>query len=385
MYDFTVVGTGPAGAVTAFLLARSGFRTVMVDKRDLPRAKVCGGLVTTHCANELREILGEDIPTDVHVDPPSLTIRAIPPSGREAGFHILDYPIHNIDRSRFDHWLTSRAVEEGATLLTSHELVQIRDEGVSVLTRFRGPKGSVSWNSRYVVGADGVYSACRRGLLQEPMQATMSVVQEYHPAGDVFDNSFYLFFRGEFSPSYAYVEPKGRSTILGLIVHKDYGPSATRGMARFKGYLRREYGYEAGEPSQCEGWSIPFGHVAYGRERVILVGDAGGFTDPLTAEGIFGGVQSAKVAAQAATALDGDGTSLAEAFARIALPLGEKVREVAAQVRSLTDAERERRIRAKMAKLGRSFRIETHGGDQEYQLPGDGRQSLSAVPTITKG
>ncbi len=386
MYDFTVVGAGPAGAVTAFLLAKSGFRTLMVERRELPRRKVCGGLVTTHCAIDLREILAEEIPSGVHVDPPSLTIWAIPPSGRSAGFHILDYPIHNIDRARFDHWLTLKAMDAGASLLTSHELVQLREDETSVVTRFRGPKGSSSWKSRYVVGADGVYSACRRSLLEEPAQDTMSVVQEYHPASDVFDHSFYLFFRGDFSPSYAYVEPKGESTILGLLVHRNFGPSATIGMSRFRAYLRREYGFEDGGPSRSEGWSIPFGDITFGRGRVILVGDAGGFTDPLTAEGIYGGVQSARVAASAASAIDGGGTTLAEAFARAALPLGERVREITARVRSLTDEEREERIYAKMAKLGETLRIEGQGvrAHQGPQIPSEDRRSLSPVPTITK-
>lgn len=359
MYDFIVVGTGPAGAVTAFLLARSGFRTLMVDKRELPRKKVCGGLVTTHCADELRRILGQEIPVDVHVDPPSLTIWAIPPSGRSAGFHILDYPIHNVDRAGFDYWLASMAVEAGASLFTSLELAELRNDGDVVVARFSGPKGSVSLRSRYLVGADGIYSACRRSLLGERLQRTMSVVQEYYPATDVFDHSFYLFFRGEFSPSYAYVEPKGGFTILGLIVHRDYAPSAELGMSRFKEYLRKEYGFEDLGASRSEGWSIPFGDVAYGSGRVILVGDAGGFTDPLTAEGIYGGVLSAKVAAEAALALERNGASLAEAYAHLARPLGERMKEISVRVETLTDLEREERIQAKMAKLNRTLSIET--------------------------
>ena len=44
-WDAIVIGAGPAGAFTALQLARAGARTLLVDRKPFPRAKVCGGCV----------------------------------------------------------------------------------------------------------------------------------------------------------------------------------------------------------------------------------------------------------------------------------------------------------------------------------------------------
>ncbi len=43
MFDVAVVGSGPAGATTALILARRGLKVVLLDKERLPRYKTCGG------------------------------------------------------------------------------------------------------------------------------------------------------------------------------------------------------------------------------------------------------------------------------------------------------------------------------------------------------
>lgn len=359
MYDALVVGAGPAGAAAAFLLSKSGFRTLIVDKRSLPRKKICGGLITMHCAAEIRRIFGSEIPAGVHVDPPILTVRVVPPSGRKNGFYLSNYHIHNVDRGRFDYWLTSMAIREGATLVTSHLLTDFEDNGEGIVAHFDTEGGSTTFEGRYLVGADGVYSACRQKLLGRGKQSTMSILQEYYRDRGIFENSFYLYFRSDISPMYAYVEPKDGCTIIGLGVHRSLGPSAEVGLSRFKELLRRDYGFDGLGYLCREGWSIPFGEVAYGKGRAILIGDAGGFCEPLTGEGIYYGIESAKAAAVAISSVGHNGGVLAEAYAETAYPLGKKMEDITARVRSLTDEEREDGLQAKKERLSRELKIKT--------------------------
>ncbi|MFQ5909041.1 MAG: NAD(P)/FAD-dependent oxidoreductase [Thermoplasmata archaeon] len=351
MHDLIVVGAGPAGATAAYLARRAGLTTLLVDGRNLPRKKVCGGLITAHCTSEIQSIFGKDLPPEVHLDPPILTERVVPPSGVANGFHNPANHIRNVDRSRFDFWLTSMAVEEGADLLVSHRLRSFEENGEAVSVQLEGPYGPITRRGRHVIGADGVYSACRRELFGSGKQRTISVVQEYYRDRSRFEDSFYLLFRGEISPIYAYVVPKDDCTMIGLGVHRELGPVADVGLRRFKTWLRQEFGFEARNFVSREGWSIPFGDVAFGRGRVILVGDAGGFCEPFTGEGIYFGLESAKAAVASLLVTRRDDVELAHVYEEAAWPLGRTMEEITAYVLSLTDEERERRIGLKREKL----------------------------------
>src|SRR5215213_10502209 len=52
-FDVAIVGAGPAGATTAYRLARAHARVLLVDKVRFPRDKPCGGGVTTRAAKQL--------------------------------------------------------------------------------------------------------------------------------------------------------------------------------------------------------------------------------------------------------------------------------------------------------------------------------------------
>ncbi|MFQ5871798.1 MAG: NAD(P)/FAD-dependent oxidoreductase [Candidatus Geothermarchaeales archaeon] len=357
MYDALVVGTGPAGATAAFLLAKSGLKTAIIDKRTLPRKKVCGGLITAHCTAQIKSLFGMEIPTEVHVEPPVLTERVVPPSGRENGFHNPSNHIRNVDRGRFDYWLTRMALREGASLFSPVELADIRENKSGLVVRFRAQGDIVSMGADYLIGADGVYSTCRKELFGGPPQRTISVMQEYYEDRGAFGNSFYLFFKGEISPIYAYVVPKDGHTLLGLGVHRSLGPTAHVGLSRFRKWLYEEYGYEAAKFVCREGWSIPFGDVAYGKGRVLLVGDAGGFCEPFTGEGIYFGIESAKAAAMAILSKQEGPGSIADGYRAIADPIGRKMQDITDYVLTLTDEERERRIQAKQAMLARESKV----------------------------
>ncbi len=55
-WDVIVIGAGPAGALAAYLLAKHSLRTLLVEKAEFPRAKVCGGCVNLRALDALQRV-----------------------------------------------------------------------------------------------------------------------------------------------------------------------------------------------------------------------------------------------------------------------------------------------------------------------------------------
>jgi len=55
-FDAIVIGAGPAGSTAAYLLAKKGFKVLILDKKAFPRDKLCGGLLTWKTVKVLESI-----------------------------------------------------------------------------------------------------------------------------------------------------------------------------------------------------------------------------------------------------------------------------------------------------------------------------------------
>ncbi|MFH0845411.1 MAG: FAD-dependent oxidoreductase, partial [Pseudomonadota bacterium] len=69
MYDVIVIGGGPGGSIAAKRCARYGFRTLLLEKKRLPRDKVCTGMVMGIWAHTLIKKEFGEIPRGILVDP----------------------------------------------------------------------------------------------------------------------------------------------------------------------------------------------------------------------------------------------------------------------------------------------------------------------------
>ena len=157
-YDIIIVGAGPAGAAAAIRIANRmpelARRTLVLEKAVFPRAKLCGGGVTTHADALLAQL---------RVKP---TVASFPIHALEFIYEDIDFTFRMKDvfrvvrREEFDKELAGYARERGVQVREGEPLVDIRrdETGVSVQTK------DATYHAKILIGADGANSIVRQKL-----------------------------------------------------------------------------------------------------------------------------------------------------------------------------------------------------------------------------
>ena len=305
VWDAIVVGAGPAGCAAAYDLAVAGQSVLLLDKSDFPRSKACAGGLTAKAVKTLRysiEPLVRAVVRRVQLESDGLSTSL---RSREA---ICMMTV----RAEFDAYCLGKTIAAGADFRKISAVREITrsKRGVQLTT------ADTTDHACFLIGADGASGQVRR-LCGEGAWFSAGFaleVQTSMPKGEV-DLTFDF---GSVPRGYAWVFPKGNHLNVGV-----YSQSCAAGLTRsgLLHYVKQRLGVDAA--GHVTGQYLGMGAEACGvdyvraglRDRVLLVGDAGGFVDPLTGEGIYGALLSGQAAAGAVLSeLRGDGAA-AEVFA----------------------------------------------------------------------
>jgi geranylgeranyl reductase family protein len=311
-YDVAVVGAGPAGSTAALFLARSGKRVALIEKESLPRYKTCGGGVVARAFGIL--------PPDVKIPVEQPCFRAAA-NFLEAGlsFRVTrERPIVSMTmRADLDRALADAAVAAGADLLAPCELADLNEEADGVdLTTSRGPL-----RCSFLIGADGVLSTvARKAGWKHPPRTIPALEVEVRVPAEVHAR-FAGIARFDFEAmeaGYGWVFPKRDHLSCGILTMRRGVGGLQRELER---YLER-VGVTPVLSMERHGYVIPVKPRRGGcvRGRVLLAGDAAGFADALTGEGISIGMWSGRRAAEALASGAPDPSRYARAVRRELLP-----------------------------------------------------------------
>ncbi len=123
-FDLVVVGAGPAGSAAALVAARAGLRVCLLERGPFPGSKnMYGGVVYPRLLDQLIPQWWEEAPVERWVTRRSTMMltgdRSVSLDYRNPAWGVPPYNGATALRPEFDRWLADKAVEAGATLITS--------------------------------------------------------------------------------------------------------------------------------------------------------------------------------------------------------------------------------------------------------------------------
>jgi geranylgeranyl reductase family protein len=287
-FDAIVVGAGPAGSTTAYRLASSGARVLLLDRARFPRDKPCGGGLTIRAVRQL-PVTPQPVVEHV-VDRMGFRLRYGTRFERSSREPI----VLMTQRRRLDHYLVEQAVAAGADFRDGVKITDVRvdERGAGATVDGKPVEADV------LVGADGVNGTTRKALGLGG-DYVLGVAFEGNVAkelvGDRFDG-LAEFELGTIPGGYAWVFPKGDHVNVGVGGWERQGPT----LRGHLGVLCRAHGIAEESVQELRGHRLPLrraGSVA-ARGRALLVGDAAGLVDPLSGDGMYEAFLSSRIAAE---------------------------------------------------------------------------------------
>ncbi|MBS0184206.1 MAG: geranylgeranyl reductase family protein [Nitrospira sp.] len=289
-YDVIVVGSGPAGACAAWRLAKAGVSVAVLEKATLPRYKTCGGGIVGRAMQSLPMDIRHTVERDCHTAQLNFL-----PAGLSFTTHRQTPIVSMTMRDQFDYALLSAAQEFGAAVhqRCAVDNVLFHGDFVTLAT------GTGSMSAKFVVAADGALSTAARTMsLVDGHVLIPALEYEVTVPHDRLDR-FHGVARFDFGLipyGYAWTFPKNDHLSIGILSMAQRGSDLKQAMARYLDLLG------CGPVTQIErhGFVIPIRprRGPFADKRIVLVGDAAGFADPVTGEGISFAIRSGLLAAQ---------------------------------------------------------------------------------------
>ncbi len=276
-YDVIIIGAGPSGMASAHTLLNSHISCLVIDKQIFPRNKLCAGGITQKSMDILKTLkLGREFEgrCTVVTDEYSLYVEYK---------HITNIKSSNtylVNRFEFDDYLVDTYKQKGGNILEGVKVCNIDTNNKSILL-----SNNETIRYKYIIGADGCVGSTK-SLVDKDFKVNGFCLQVDIDRKNIeYPDKISLYY-GIIPYGYGWIFPKKDSLSIG------FGAPYKRGIdfiGEFEKFLKK-IGARYNK-ADFKGAFIPFG--SYIKEPInknkdiLLVGDAAGFCDPITGEGIY--------------------------------------------------------------------------------------------------
>ncbi len=292
-YDVIIVGGGPAGSTAGIVLSKAGFNVLILDKAKFPRDKLCGGALTFKTELLLKKIGIFDYDSIIDYKTKEYGIFW---KTREIFKGKSDYNFLFVKRKVYDFFLLEKAREKGAKVLENQKVIDIDFSKKTIIT-----SSGKSFRYKYLIGADGVNSIVRKLAEKQGLIKNLRWKENLANAIEIYIDRKFLknkidypyIILGYVNWGYSWIFPNKNQVVLGIGGLISKNKDLSKKFYSFLNDFISDY-----KPDKILGHTIPFGN--YIRKpvfkNILLVGDAGGITNPASGEGIYSAQKSGELA-----------------------------------------------------------------------------------------
>ena len=309
-YDIVIIGGGPAGASAALFLEKKGYRIALLDQAFFPRDKVCGEFISP-AADDIFSDLG--ILESINALNPT-RLSGVVLSAYESSYLQVDYPVAidgramtslSVERSMLDDLMINHVRNSKVQLLEGFKVTDLLFDGENVC----GVKGhdkvktKFSFKAKVVIDAGGRNSISLRRLnLRRGSSDRGKIALAAHWEG-VKELGRYCHMHIS-HPGYTGIAPVG-SNRANVVLVVDRNNLAGANTEQF--FMETVLGNRLRRGILGSGGPVEkirvMDSLAYSVKKpkcggLLLVGDATGFIDPFTGEGIYLSLRSSQLAVE---------------------------------------------------------------------------------------
>ena len=313
MYDAIIVGGGPAGSAAALYAKKYDLKTIVLDKSNFPRDKICGDALSGKCIRIIRELgLLEGLANLSGAAINSITFGS--PSYNHFNLDLRKSD-QNADVSKgyviprliFDNYLFQKVkkVSDTKENFTVRNIIYEDGKISGIVGKNKNGKDE-KIKAPVVIGADGTNSIVARklGLYEMNVEHTSIAIRCYYSGVKGLSDQIELHYIKEVNPGYFWLFPIGEGKAnIGIGLSKNYAKRDNRTLQQILNQVTNSGPFKsrfenAIQLEKPKGWNLPCGsiHRRNHGDGFMLIGDSAGIIDPFTGEGIGNAMVSGKYA-----------------------------------------------------------------------------------------